>query len=100
MPLGKDEILKRFGSHPPKSPVEAHRHDQVRQAFIDFSEFLDLILPDGRAKSTAMTKLQEAAFWSNFGIAELSPVVQPPRNPPKVSEVVVNDATVIRGGVI
>ena len=79
MALGSDEIEHRFGFHPATS-VTAPKHDNVRSAFIAFAEYLDNILPDGRAKSTSFTKLQEAAMWANYGVAELAPVVTERQN--------------------
>lgn len=79
MPVGKNEIRNRWGYHPPADQIAVQRHEQVREAYIAFAEFLDLILPDGRAKSSAFTKLQESSMWANFGIAELSPFVEPKR---------------------
>lgn len=76
MPVGKEEILNRWGYHP-GTETTIPRHEQVREAYISFAEFLDLILPDGRAKSTALTNLQQSSMWANFGIAELSPVITP-----------------------
>lgn len=73
MPIGPEEIRHRFGYHPGNG-VTIPRHERVREAFIAFAEFLDSVVPDGRAKSTAMTKLQESSMWSNYGVAELSPV--------------------------
>lgn len=77
MSLGKDEINHRFGYHPGTS-VTIPKHAQVREAYKAFAEFLDLILPDGRAKSTAFTNLQQSSMWANFGVAELAPVENPP----------------------
>jgi hypothetical protein len=79
MPIGKDEILNRWGYHPPADAVNVRRHEQVREAYIAFAEYLDLILPDGRSKSSAFTKLQESSMWANYGIAALSPAVEPVR---------------------
>jgi hypothetical protein len=33
------------------------------------AQFVDRICPDGREKSTAITKLEEAMFWANAAIA-------------------------------
>lgn len=76
MPLGLDEIRHRFGNHP-ATTVTGKKHDQVREAYIAFAEFLDKVLPDGRAKSTAFTNLQQSSMWANFGIAETTEVVLP-----------------------
>ena len=71
--LGSAEITHRFGYHPGTS-VTIPKHEQARDAYKAFAEFLDLLLPDGRAKSSAFTKLQESSMWANYGIAELAPV--------------------------
>ena len=76
MTLGPDEILHRFGFHAGTS-VTVPQHQLLRDAYVAFAEFLDSKLPDGRAKSTAFTKLQESSMWANFGIAELAPVEKP-----------------------
>lgn len=81
MPLGPDEINHRFGFHAGTS-VTVPKHQQIREAYKAFAEFLDGVLPDGRAKSTSFTKLQESSMWANFGIAELAPVVTPSNEPP------------------
>lgn len=75
MPLGKEEIDHRFGYHP-ATGVTAKMHEQVREAYKAFAEFLDTLLPDSRAKSTAFTNLQNSSMWANYSIAELAPVAQ------------------------
>lgn len=80
MSLGSEEINHRFGFHAGTS-VTIPKHEQVREGFKSFAEFLDLVLPDGRAKSTAFTKLQESSMWANFGIAELAPLVEKNASP-------------------
>lgn len=79
--IGLPEIQHRFGYHP-GTPDTIKKHEELREAFIMFANFIDLALPDSRAKSTAMTKLQEASMWANFGIAEQAPVVLPNQTPP------------------
>lgn len=76
MPISSDDILARFGYHPGTDET-IPKHQKLRDGFIAFSEFLKDVLPEGRAKSTAFTKLQEASMWANFGVAELAPVVTP-----------------------
>jgi hypothetical protein len=76
MPVGKEDIRNRFGFHRGTS-ITIPKHERVREAYIAFSEYLDEILPDGRAKSTSFTHLQQSSMWANFGIAELAPVVTP-----------------------
>lgn len=76
--LGKEEIERRFGFH--KATVEGEnatlpKHHDVRLAFREFAEFLDKMLPEGRAKSVAFTELENASMWSHKAIAETSPLI-------------------------
>lgn len=76
--LGKDEIEHRFGFH--KATIEGGnatlpKHRDTRLLFREFAERLDEILPDGRAKSVAMTELENASMWCHKAIAELAPAV-------------------------
>ena len=81
MPLGKEEIAHRFGPHP-ATAVTAKMYEQVVGAYIAFAEFLDTVLPDSRAKSTAFTNLQNSSMSANYSIAELAPVAQPTSSTP------------------
>lgn len=74
MPVGPEELANRFGFHK-GTGLTAPLHKEIRTNFLDFAEALDEILPDGRAKSIAMTKLDEAAMWSNKAIAEQAPLI-------------------------
>lgn len=76
MAVGKEEIKNRFGYHRATAET-AGQHEEIREGFIAFAEFLDKKLSDGRAKSSAMTKLQETSMWANFAIAEKAPLVLP-----------------------
>ena len=48
---------------------QAERIDDVRQAFLDLFEYIDSHCKSSREISLAMTKLQEAEFWTLEGIA-------------------------------
>jgi hypothetical protein len=74
MPVGKDELVNRFGFHA-GTPDTVPQHEVMREAYLAFAEFLDQKLPDGRAKSTTMTWLQQSSMWANFAICEQAPVV-------------------------
>lgn len=79
MALGDQEIENRFGFH--KATVEGENatlpvHRDVRLMFRDFAEYLDVVLPEGRAKSVAFTELESASMWSHKAIAETAPVVK------------------------
>lgn len=77
--LGKEEIEHRFGYH--KATVEGEnatlpRHRALRLKFREFGEFLDEVLPDGRAKSVAFTELENASMWAHKAVAEMAPAVR------------------------
>jgi len=67
--LGIDEINHRFGYHPPLSRTRVDDHEEVRALCADVASDFDERLPDGREKSTAITKLEEAMFWANAALA-------------------------------
>lgn len=76
--LGRYEINNRFGFH--KATVEganatAPQHAQLREDFMQLAEWLDEILPDGRAKSVAFTELENASMWAHKSIAETAPLM-------------------------
>lgn len=54
-----------------RAPSEERRiiHEHARQLLRDVALELDELLPDGREKSVVLTKLEEALFWANAGIA-------------------------------
>jgi hypothetical protein len=76
MPVGQEDILNRFGYHKGTDKT-IPTHERVREAYIAFAEFLDGVLPDGRAKSTSFTNLQQSSMWANFAVAELAPLELP-----------------------
>lgn len=76
--IGRIEIENRFGFH--KGTIEgpnatAPRHADLRRVFMDFAEHLDAVLPDGRAKSVALTELEAASMWAHKAIANDAPVI-------------------------
>lgn len=48
-------------------------HEAVRGALGNVARNLDVWVPDGREKATALTKLEEAMMWANAGIARQGP---------------------------
>lgn len=77
--IGKEEIEHRFGFH--KATVEGEnatlpKHRDTRLKFREFAEWLDEVLPEGRAKAVAFTELENASMWSHKAIAETAPVVR------------------------
>lgn len=78
MSLGANEIEHRFGFH--KATVEGAnatlpKHRDTRLKFREFAEWLDEVLPDGRAKSVAFTELENASMWCHKAIAETAPAI-------------------------
>lgn len=77
--IGRDEIEHRFGFH--KATVEGEnatlpKHRDTRLKFREFAEWLDEVLPEGRAKSVAFTELENASMWAHKAIAENAPLVR------------------------
>jgi hypothetical protein len=62
------DIEHRFTHHPPHVG-RVNQHEIVRERVGSIAHFLDIRLPDGREKSLAITKLEEAMFWANAAIA-------------------------------
>ena len=63
------DMEHRFGYHPPSSEEIVHQHQLVRQEMLLAADLFENMLPDGREKSLAITKLEEAMFWANAAIA-------------------------------
>ena len=62
------EVKKRFTYHAPKGD-QAKRYEEIRNLIGHAAITIDGMCPDGREKSLAITKLEEAIFWFNAAIA-------------------------------
>jgi hypothetical protein len=76
--LGKDEIQNRFGFH--RATIEGQnatlpKHREIRQDFVNFANFLDWMLPDGRTKEICLKELEDASMWAHKSISESAPLV-------------------------
>ena len=63
------ELDNRFRYHPPNTPERIDAHETVRDLTSRLARELNEILPEGREKALAITKLEETGFWANAAIA-------------------------------
>lgn len=63
------ELDARFEHHPPKDNRIVHRHESVRELARRFASHVNNNVPEGRERALALTKIEEAMFWANAGIA-------------------------------
>lgn len=64
-----DALANRFNYHPANTPERQKAHENVREDLKHVAINLLALLPEGREKSLAFTKLEEAMFWANAAIA-------------------------------
>lgn len=62
------DIDNRFDYHAPTAEKRV-LHEEVRAQVKMTAAFIDELVPDGREKALALTKLEEALFWANAAIA-------------------------------
>lgn len=60
-------LRARFVTQAP-TPEAASTMVDIREAFADFAEMIDTLAPDSREKSSALTKLEEAKYYTNQAI--------------------------------
>jgi hypothetical protein len=63
-----EDMQRRFDYHAPDEEA-ARLHDTVRMRLKRVAMSMDILLPEGREKALAITKLEEAMFWANAAIA-------------------------------
>ena len=71
-----EDKLRRMDSHvhnctyhPPTAEETKAHHEAIRQMAIKAGESIMSHTPLGREQSVALTKIEEAMFWANAGIA-------------------------------
>lgn len=67
--LSIEELQNRFEWHTPQDAETAKAHSNVRHLCLDLAIALNNVVPEGREKALAITKLEEVMMWSNAGIA-------------------------------
>jgi hypothetical protein len=66
--MDKEDIDNRFMYHAPKLG-QMEMYQDIRTLAKELALEIDEVVPEGREKSLAITKLEEAVFWANAGIA-------------------------------
>lgn len=64
-----DDLLNRFTFHPVTGPEQAQLYSTVRGRALELAQWLDMVAPDSRELSLAITHLEEVVFWTNAAIA-------------------------------
>lgn len=62
------EINNRFSYHAP-TPEKVKQHESIRGECLALAMTLNALLPDGRDKAIAFTKLEEMMYAANAAIA-------------------------------
>jgi hypothetical protein len=66
--MTQDELENRFSYHAPDEE-KADLHANMRSLFGQVAGYINRFMPESREKSVVITKLEEAMFWTNAGIA-------------------------------
>lgn len=64
-----EDIRNRFEYHPPKDEQTKAAHERIRELCMITALEINVLTPEGREKSLAITKLEEAMMWANAAIA-------------------------------
>ena len=63
------EVRRRFEYYPPTTDDRVRCHQAVRHCCDAAAIVVMEVAPEGRERSLALTKLEEAMFWANAAIA-------------------------------
>lgn len=65
------ELFNRFKFHPATVDT-GPKHEAVRELCHNLAVDIHRLVPPGREQAVAITKIEEAMFWANAGIARNS----------------------------
>jgi hypothetical protein len=68
MPLDDAEIENRFSYHAPREG-QPEKYEAIRAKAKELARLIVATCPESREQSTALTKLEECAFWANAAVA-------------------------------
>lgn len=71
MTLTNEDLNNRFTYHKPNEKT-IMTHQLIRNFGLELANELNNLLPDGREKSLAITKLEEVVMWANASLARNS----------------------------
>lgn len=63
-----EELERNYKYHPPK-PGQPERYEAIRNKARELAILIEEQCPNGREKSLAKTKIEEAVMWANASIA-------------------------------
>ncbi len=69
-----DDLKHRFTYHRPVNDTQVQVFERIRDEGLVLARLIDTMTPDGREKSLAFTKVEEAVMWANAAVARNSAV--------------------------
>jgi hypothetical protein len=66
--MDNEDLIRRFAFHPANTET-GPKHNRIRELCLILAADINGIVPEGREKSLAITKLEEVMMWSNAAIA-------------------------------
>lgn len=72
--MDSQDLDNRFAFHPATDDEKRAQHASARRGCGNLAAHLNDLLPEGREKSLAITKLEETMMWANAALAREDPV--------------------------
>ncbi len=64
-----DKTIKHNFTYHAPNEGQINKYQGLREYGLQLAELINVVCPDSREKSLAMTKLEEAIMWANASIA-------------------------------